>query len=51
MRIIHWGAVLGTGAALRGCGPDGEPTDAFPGTPEEPAVETRPVRSRTGQLS
>lgn len=50
MRIFHWSAVLGTGAALRGCGPEGEPVDVLPGTVEEPTVEPRPVRGRTGPL-
>lgn len=48
MRIFHWGAVLGTGAALRGCDPEGEPTDVFQA--EEPVAEMRPVRGRTGPL-
>ena len=50
MRIFHWGAVLGTGAALRTTGTDGEAADALPGTPEEATPDARATRGRTGPL-
>lgn len=50
MRIFHWGAVLGTGAALRTTGPEGEVAEGLPGLPEEAAPEVRQARGRTGPL-